>query len=234
MPPTLRIVKPKPIFDVEGFLRFGVVGMTLATYQPGESIFSQGDVPDSVLYLLEGVVKISVLSRSGKEAILAMLEAGVFFGESALADRPVRRETATTMMATTRVLVIPKQEMIQLLHEQHVFSDVFIAHMLARNIRIEEDVVDQLFNSSEKRLARALLLLACRPTPGKTARVLSKISQQTLANMVGTTRSRVNVFMKRFKKLGYIEYRDGLTVNNSLATVVLRNERVRTLPLKTG
>jgi CRP-like cAMP-binding protein len=234
MPPTLRIVKPKPTFDVEGFLRFGVGGTTVATYQPGEIIFSQGDVPDSVPYLLEGGVKLSVLSRSGKEAIVAMLEAGTFFGESALADRPVRLETATAMMATTRVLVIPKQQMIQLLQEQHAFSDVFIAHMLARNIRIEEDVVDQLFNSGEKRLARALLLLACRPTPGKTARVLPKISQQTLADMVGTTRSRVNVFMKRFERLGYIEYRDGLTVNNSLATVILRNEPVRTRPLKTG
>ena len=233
MPPTLRIVKPKPIFDVEGFLRFGVVGTTPATYQPGEIIFSQGDVPDSVLYLLEGGVKLSVLSRSGKEAVVAMLEAG-FFGESALADLPVRLETATAMMATTRVLVIPKQQMIQLLHEQHSFSDVFIAHTLARNIRIEEDVVDQLFNSSDKRLARALLLLAHYGKPDRANRVLPRISQQTLADMVGTTRSRVNFFMKTFKKLGYIGYNNGLKVNDSLVRVILRDEHVRTRPLKTG
>ena len=171
MPPTLRISKPRPCVDAEGLLR-STEGTTLATYHPGEIIFSQGDTPDSVRYLVEGSVKISVLSRSGREAILAMLEAGVFFGESALADLPVRLETATAMMATTRVRVIPKQQMIQLLHEQRAFSDVFIAHMLARNIRIEEDVVDQLFNSSDKRLARALLLLARRSTPGQTYRVL--------------------------------------------------------------
>jgi CRP-like cAMP-binding protein len=228
MPTTLRITRPRPSVDAEGLLR-SAEGTTLATYQPGELIFSQGDVPDSVLYLLEGGVKISVLSRSGKEAILAMLEAGVFFGESALADRPVRLDTATAMMANTRVLVVPKQQMIRLLHERHALSDVFIAHMLARNIRIEEDVVDQLFNSSEKRLARALLLLARRSTSGRTHRVLPKMSQQTLADMVGTTRSRVNLFMKRFKKLGYVDYGNGLTVNDSLLNVVLRDER-RTSP----
>ena len=233
MPPMLRITKPRPTLDAEGWLR-SAEGTTLATYQPGEIVFSQGDVPDSVLYLLEGGVKISVLSRSGKEAILAMLEAGVFFGESALVDRPVRLETATAMMATTRVLVVPKSQMMRLLHEQHAFSDVFIAHMLARNIRIEEDVVDQLFNSSDKRLARALLLLARRSTPGQTHRVLPKISQQTLADMVGTTRSRVNLFMKRFKKLGYIDYSNGLKVNDSLVRVILRDEHVRTRPSKTG
>jgi CRP-like cAMP-binding protein len=226
----LRLTKPGPAFDAEGVLG-SAEGTTLATYQPGEIIFSQGDVPDSVLYLLEGGVKISVLTRSGKEAILAMLEARAFFGESALVDRPVRRETATAMMATTRVLVVPKQQMIRLLHEQHALSDVFIAHMLARNIRIEADMVDQLFNSSEKRLARALLLLARRrSTPGQTHRVLPKISQQTLADMVGTTRSRVNLFMQRFRKLGYIDHGNGLKVNDSLLSVVLRDERVRTSP----
>jgi len=225
----LRITKPRPTADAEGLLR-STEGTTLATYQPGEIIFSQGDVPDSVLYLLEGGVTLSVVSRSGKEAILAMLEAGVFFGESALLGRPVRHETATAMTPITRVLVIPKPRMIQLLHEQHAFSDVFIAHMLARNIRIEEDVVDQLFNASDKRLARALLLLTRRSTPGQMHRVLPKISQQTLADMVGTTRSRVNVFMKRFRKLGYIDDSNGLTVNDSILRIVLRDDRVRTRP----
>ena len=216
----LRITKPRPTADAEGLLR-STEGTTLATYQPGEIIFSQGDVPDSVLYLLEGGVTLSVVSRSGKEAILAMLEAGVFFGESALLGRPVRHETATAMTPITRVLVIPKPRMIQLLHEQRAFSDVFIAHMLARNIRIEEDVVDQLFNASDKRLARALLLLAHYGKPGESHRVPASISQQTLADMVGTTRSRVNFFMNKFKKLGYIEYSGGWKVNDSLVSVIL-------------
>ena len=180
--------------------------------------------PTASMYLHAGAVKLSVSSRSGKEAVVAMLGPGAFFGESALAS-PVRHETATAMTAAT-VLIIPKQQMIRLLHEQPEFSDRFIAHMLARNIRIEEDVVDQLFNSSDKRLARALLLLAHYGTPGKTHRVLPRISQQTLADMVGTTRSRVNFFMNKFKKLGYIEYSGGLKVNDSLVTVILRDERV--------
>jgi CRP/FNR family transcriptional regulator, cyclic AMP receptor protein len=229
MPPMLRITTPRSSVDAEALLR-SAEGTTLATYQPGEIIFSQGDTPDSVMYVLAGGVKLSVLSRSGKEAILAMLEAGVFFGESALADCPVRLETATAMMATTHVLVLPKQQMIRVLHDQHAFSDLFIAHMLARNIRIEEDMVDQLFNSSDKRLARALLLLARRSTPGQTHRVVPKISQQTLADMVGTTRSRVNLFMRRFEKLGYIDYSNGLKVNDSLLNVILRDERARTRP----
>ena len=204
MPRMLRIVRPK----------------TVGSYEPGHILFSQGDVADSVMYLHAGDVKLSVLSRSGKEAVIAMLGPGAFFGESALAS-PVRRETATAMTAAT-VLIIPKPQMIRLLHEQREFSDRFIAYMLARNIRIEENVVDLIFNSSEKRLARALLLLAHYGAPGKTRRVLPEISQQMLAEMVGTTRSRVNFFLSQFKQLGYIEYRDGLTVNDSLQTVLWR------------
>jgi len=233
MPPTLRIVKPKPTFDAEEFLRSASVGTTTATYSPGEVIFSQGDESGSVMYLQEGAVKLSVLSRSGKEAVVAMLERGVFFGESALVARPVRHEVATAMTATT-VLIIPKQQMIRLLHEQPALSDRLITHLLARNIRIQEDVVDQLFNSSDKRLARALLLLAHYGKPGRTHRVLPRISQQTLADMVGTTRSRVNFFMNRFKKLGYVEYSDGLRVNDSLATVLWRDERARPRRSKAG
>ena len=192
-------------------------------YQPRDVVFSQGDASDSVMYLQEGAVKLSVLSRSGQEAVVAMLETAAFFGESALVGDPVRHEAATAITATT-VLIIPKPQMIRLLHEQHEFSDRFIAHMLARNIRIEEDVIDQLFNSSDKRLARALLLLSHHGKPGKAHCVLPPITQQTLAAMVGTTRSRVNVFMNRFKKLGYIEYKDGLKVNDSLVKVIMRDQ----------
>jgi CRP-like cAMP-binding protein len=222
---TLRVVKPQPAFDAEAFLRSDMAGNTIATYQPREIIFSQGDVSDSVMYVQEGSVKLSVLSQSGTEAVIAMLEPGAFFGESALTGRPVRQELATAVTATT-VLIVPKQQMIRLLHEQHALSDRFITHMLARNIRIEEDLVDQLLNSSEQRLARTLLLLAHYGQAGKPHRVLPRISQQTLADMVGTTRSRVNAFMNKFKKLGFIEYDSrGLTIKDALLTVVLRDER---------
>ena len=211
---------PKPVFLVEGFLR-SAVGTTVATYQPREVIFSQGDASHSVLFLQAGAVKLSVLSHDGKEAVVAMLEPGAFFGEIALVGRPVRREVATAVTATT-VLIVPRQQMIRLLHEEQEFADRFIAHTLARNIRIKDDVVDQLFNSSEKRLARALLLLAHHGKPGTTHRVLP-LSQQTLAEMVGTTRSRVNFFMNKFKKLGYIKCNGSLKVNDSLMTI-LRGE----------
>ena len=211
----------KPTFFVETFLR-SAVGITVATYQPREVIFSQGDASDSVMYLQAGAVKLSVLSHYGKEAVVGMLEPGAFFGESALVGCPARREAATALTATT-VLIVPRQHMIRLLHEQQEFADRFIAHAVARNIRIEEDVVDQLFNSSEKRLARALLLLAHYGKPGTTHSVLPLLSQQTLADMVGTTRSRVNFFMNKFKKLGYIKCNGRLEVNDSLMTV-LREE----------
>ncbi len=230
---TLRIVKPNAAFDVEGFLRSAAAGSAVVTYQPRDIIFSQGDASDSVMYLQKGAVKLSVVSRNGQEAVVAMFETGAFFGESAVVGDPVRQEAATAMTATT-VLIVPKQQMIRLLSEQHDFSDRFIAHMLARNIRIEEDMVDQLLNSSDKRLARALLLLAHYGKPGESRRVPASISQQTLADMVGTTRSRVNFFMNKFRKLGYLEYSGGWKVNNSLVSVILRDERVGTRPSKTG
>jgi len=226
-------VKPKPTFDVEGFLCSAAAGTTSATFQPSDIIFSQGDASDSVLYLQEGAVKLSVLSRSGSEGVVAMLETGAFFGESAVVGEPVRHHVATAMTATT-VLLIPTEQMIRLLREQHEFSNRFIAQMLARNIRLEEDVVDQLFNSSDKRLARALLLLAHHGKAGKAHRVLPRISQQTLAEMVGTTRARVNFFMNKFRKLGYIEWSSGLQVNDSLVRVILRDERVGRRPSKAG
>lgn len=233
MPTTLRIAKPKPTFDVEGFLRSRAAGTTVVAYQPRDTVFSQGDPSDSVMYLQEGTVRLSVLSRSGREAIVAVLEAGAFFAERALVGDSVRHEAVTAMTAAT-VLVIPTQQMIRLLHGQHEFSERFIAHMLVRNIRLEDDLVDQLFHSSEQRLARALLLLAHDGQAGKTHRVRPELSQQMLADMVGTTRSRVNFFLNRFKKRGYIEYGDGLKVNDSLTTVILRNESFRGRPSKTG
>jgi CRP/FNR family transcriptional regulator, cyclic AMP receptor protein len=215
-------MKQNPEFDAGAFLRSAGAGKTVTTYRSREIIFSQGDASDSVMYIQEGSVKLSVLSRGGKEAVLAMLGPGDFFGEQALAGHPVRLEAATAV-TTTRVLVIPKQQMIRLLHDQHALSDRFIAHMLARNVRIEEDLIDQLFNSSEKRLARTLLLLARYGKPDQTHRVLPRISQETLAEMVGTTRSRVNFFMNKFRKLGFIEYNGGLKVNHSLLTVIVHD-----------
>ena len=192
-------------------------------YRRSETIFSQGDAGDSVIYIQKGGVKLSVVSTAGREAIVAMLGPGDFFGEGGLAGQSVRMATATALTPTT-ALVIGKDEMIRVLHAEHALSDRFIAYMLSRNIRIEEDLIDQLFNSSEKRLARALLLLARYGKQDKPDRVLPRISQATLADMVGTTRSRVNVFLKKFKRLGFIEDGPaGLTINNSLLTVVLHD-----------
>jgi len=214
--------KQKPRFDAEAFLRSAGAGKRIETYQPAHVIFAQGDASDTVMYIQEGAVKLSVLSRGGKEAVVAMLGPGDFFGERALAGHPIRLEAATAVTATT-VLIIPKRQMIRLLHDQHGLSDRFISYMLARNLRIEEDLIDQLFNSSEKRLARTLLLLARYGKPDETHRVLPRISQETLAEMIGTTRSRVNFFMNKFKKLGFIDYNGGLKVNHSLLTVIVHD-----------
>ena len=175
-----------------------------------------------MFYLQDGGVKLSVLSSAGREAVVAMLGEGDFFGEGCLAGQPVRMGTATAVVPTS-VLRIQKREMIRMLHERPEFSDRFITHMLTRNIRIEEDLVDQLFNSSEKRLARTLLLLARYGKEDFTARTLPKLSQETLAEMVGTTRSRVNFFMNKFRKLGFIEYNGGLKINSSLLSIVLHD-----------
>jgi CRP/FNR family cyclic AMP-dependent transcriptional regulator len=212
--------KQRPALDVEAFLRSTVVASTIVNYQPGDIIFSQGDPADTVLYIQNGAVKLSVLSPSGKEAVLGMLGSGDFLGEQALAGHSVRLMAATAVTATS-VLNIPKQQMNQLLHTQHAFSDRFIAHMLARNIRVEEDLVDQLFNSSEKRLARTLLLLANFGKEATVEPIVGKFSQETLAEMIGTTRSRVSFFMNKFRKLGYIEYNGKLEIRNSLLNVVL-------------
>jgi CRP-like cAMP-binding protein len=191
-------------------------------YGAGTTIFSQGDEASSVMYVQNGTVRLSVLSHAGKEAVIAVLDAGHFFGEGCLVGQTHRMAAASAIDPST-ILIIEKQEMVRQLHAQPAFADRFLTHMLTRNIRIEEDLIDQLFNSSEKRLARTLLLLARYGEAGATHRVLPKVSQETLAEMVGTTRSRVNFFMNKFRKLGFIEYNGELKINNSLLSVVLRD-----------
>ena len=219
MPPRPSPVRPPPPFEVQAFLKSAGMSARTVRFATGDVVFAQGAQANSVFYLQEGGVKLSVLSSAGKEAVVAMLGPGDFLGEGCLAGQPVRMGTATTVMRTA-LLRIPKRAMVRMLHEHPAFSDRFLEHMLMRNIRIEEDLVDQLFNSSEKRLARTLLLLA-RYGKQETPRVLPKLSQETLAEMVGTTRSRVNFFMNKFRKLGLIEYNGGLKVNSSLLSIVL-------------
>ena len=189
----------------------------------GATVFAQGDPATSVMYLEHGAVRLSVLSHAGKEAIIAVLDAGHFFGEGCLAGQSQRMATATAMAPST-IVVVARQDMVQLLHARPAFADHFLTHMLTRNIRIEEDLIDQLFNSSEKRLARTLLQLARYGEHVGPHRTMPKVSQELLAEMVGTTRSRVNFFMNKFRKLGFIDYDGGgLKVNSSLLRVVLRD-----------
>jgi len=211
-----------PVFDAQAFLDSAGVARKVTEFGKRETIFSQGDPANDVLYIQKGGVRLSIVNEAGKEAVVAVLGPGDFFGEGCLAGQPIRIGTATAITAT-RALVIEKQEMIRVLHYEHAFSDRFITYMLSRNIRIEEDLVDQLFNSSEKRLARTLLLLARYGTQDKPQGILPKIPQKTLAEMVGTTRSRVNFFMNKFRKLGFIKYNGGLQINTSLLSVVLHD-----------
>jgi CRP/FNR family transcriptional regulator, cyclic AMP receptor protein len=191
-------------------------------YRKGEVIFSQGDQGSTVLYLQQGGVKLTITSSRGKEAVIALLYPGDFLGEGCIAGRPLRVATATAVQPTT-VLTIGRQEMIRVIHEEHQFSDRVVSHMLKRNVRVEEDLADQLFNSSEKRLARTLLLIARHGKDEQPEKVVAKISQETLAEIVGTTRSRVSFFMNKFRKLGYINYNGSLQINSSLLRVVLRD-----------
>ena len=207
-------------FDAQTFLASAGVARQIVEFRRSEAIYTQGDVCDNVMYIQAGGVKLSVLSKTGREAVVAMLGPNDFFGESCLAGQPVRMGSARAVVDST-LLVVDKAAMIGLLHKQHELSERFISHMLARNIRIEEDLVDLLFNSSEKRLARTLLLLARYGKHDKPVRDVPPVSQETLAEMIGTTRSRVNFFMKKFERLGFITYKKGLKVNNSLLTVVL-------------
>jgi CRP-like cAMP-binding protein len=209
-------------FDAQKFLDSAGLDRTVVQYERGDVVFSQGDKAAAVYYIQDGAIRLSVLSESGREAVIANLGPGDFFGEGCLAAQPVRIGTATASNAST-VLLIAKEEMMRLLHEEAALSDRFLAHLLTRNIRIEEDLVDQLFNSSEKRLARALLLLARYGKDDTPVRTIPKMSQEILAEMVGTTRPRVNFFMNKFRKLGFIEYNGGLTINKSLLSVVLHD-----------
>jgi CRP/FNR family cyclic AMP-dependent transcriptional regulator len=222
--PANGAATPTPAFEAQRFLESAGVAKTISTYSRDDAVFTQGDACEHVMYIQSGGIKLSVLSKTGREAVVAMLGPGDFFGEGCLAGQPFRMGSATAMMPTT-ILLVDKQQMVALLHQEHAMSDRFIAHLLARNIRIEEDLIDQLFSSSEKRLARTLLLLARYGKQDKPARVVPTISQETLAEMIGTTRSRVNFFLNKFKKLGFIEY-DGdhpLKINSSLLSVVLHD-----------
>jgi CRP/FNR family transcriptional regulator, cyclic AMP receptor protein len=207
-------------FNAQAFLDTAGVARKVAEYRRNESIYSQGDAADTVMYVQQGGVKLSVVNGSGKEAVVAMFGPTDFFGEGCMAGQTLRMGTTTAVTPTT-LLVIRREELLRVLHEEHAFSDRFIAYMLAHNIRVEEDLIDQLFNSSEKRLARTLLLLARYGKQEHPDRTLPKVSQETLASMVGTTRSRVNFFMNKFRKLGFIGYNGKIRVNKSLLTVVL-------------
>ena len=213
-------------FDPKTFLSTIDGGRKVATFAEKKMIFAQGDSSDAVFYIQKGKVKLSVVSESGREATIGILNEGSFFGESCLTGQPLRLCSATAMTDCT-VMRIKKKSMMEVLHREHAFSDMFVAYLLARNIRYEEDLVDQLFNSSEKRLARVLLLLAHFGKEGVPESVVPKISQETLAEMVGTTRSRVSFFMNRFRKLGFIHYagglEGGLQVHSSLLNVVLHD-----------
>ena len=215
--------KSVPSFDVEAFLNSSGLTRKALDFEAGATVFAQGATCDAVYFIQDGSVRLSVLSPGGKEAVVGVLVHGDFFGEGALAGQAIRFATATVMTAS-RILAIPKRQMIRLLHQQHALSDRFIAHMLARNTRLEEDLIDQLFNASEKRLARTLLLLARYGKPKGPQRVLPRISQQVLAEMIGTTRSRVNFFMNKFRKLGFIDYNGTLMVHDSLLSVVLHGD----------
>ena len=213
-----------PDFNAQAFLESAGLAKTILQYGRDEVIFTQGEASEHVLYVQSGGVKLSVVSKRGKEAVVAMLGPGDFFGEGCLAGQLVRMGSATAITPSA-ILRVEKAQMVRLLQRQHEMSDRFIAHMLTRNIRIEEDLIDQLFNSSEKRLARTLLLLARYGKEDKPIRTVPRVSQETLAEIVGTTRSRVNFFLNKFKKLGFIEY-DGerpIKVNKSLLSVVLHD-----------
>ena len=214
--------KMKLVFNVKDFLSKTNGGRSLSEHDDKGLIYSQGDPANAVYFIHKGKIKLTVVSREGKEAVVAILGAGDFFGEGCLAGQPLRMATATCM-AGCSLMRLEKADVIRTLQEQPSFSEMFVAHLLSRNIRIEEDLVDHLFNSSEKRLARVLLLLANFGKEGTPHTVIPKMSQETLAEIVGTTRSRVSFFMNRFRKLGFIDYNGGLTIHSSLLNVILHD-----------
>jgi CRP/FNR family transcriptional regulator, cyclic AMP receptor protein len=233
--PPVRRTKPKGIviprtpiksirlFDPSAFLSQAGLGRKIIEIKKGQTIFSQGDPADTVFYIQSGQVKLQVISSGGKEATVALLGAKDFLGEECVAGAQPQRMATAISLTVGLLLQIEKTEMVRALHEHHALSDIFVAYLLSRNIRVQADLVDQLFNSSEKRLARALLLLAQFGKEGAPETVIPKISQEALAEMVGTTRSRINFFMNRFRKLGFIEYNGTLTVHSSLLGVVLHD-----------
>ena len=214
-------VKATPPFDPRAFLAKVGEGRSIVKYRKDQTVFSQGEPADAVFYIQKGKVKITVVSTQGKEAVVAILGPDDFFGEGCLAAQPRRIATVTTMTDST-IMRLEKAAMIRVIHDEPAFSEMFIPHLLARTIRVEEDLIDQLFNSSEKRLARVLLLLA-RYGKGDQPLPIPKMSQETLAEIVGTTRSRVNFFMNKFRDLGFIEYNGDIKVNSALLTVVLHD-----------
>jgi CRP-like cAMP-binding protein len=223
---TRQRVKPKtkskPPFDLKVFLNKANGGRTVAEYRANERVFVQGETANAIFYIKKGEIKLTVLSKQGKEAVVAILRSGDFFGEGCLAGQPLRMASAVAMSECS-VMKVEKAVVLRLLHEEPSFAELFMAHLLSRNIKIEEDLVDQLFNSSEKRLARVLLLLANFGKEGSPQTVIPKISQETLAEIIGTTRSRVSFFMNRFRKLGFVHYNGGLEVHSSLLNIVLHD-----------
>jgi len=215
--------KIAPTSDPKKFLARIVHGRVISTYQKGEHLFTQGDAADSVFYIQKGRVKVTVLSEQGKEAVVAILGQDEFVGETCLAGQKWRTATAIAMTAC-EIMCIERQAIMRALHDEPSFAEMFVSHLLVRAIRVEADLVDQLFNSSEKRLARALLLLANFGKEGKPETVIAKVSQETLAEMIGTTRSRVSFFMNKFRKLGFISYNGKLEVHSSLLNVVLNDQ----------
>ena len=216
-------MKGAPPFDPKTLLSKVGDGRSIGKYRKNQVVFSQGELADSVFYIQKGKVKITVVSEQGKEAVVAVLGVDDFFGEGCLAGQP-RRMATVKSMTESAIMRLERAAIVDLIHEEPAFSEMFIAHLLARTIRVEEDLVDQLFNSSEKRLARMLLLLANFGKEGKPETVIPKISQETLAEMVGTTRARVSFFMNKFRKLGFIEYNGGIEVHSSLLNVILHDQ----------
>jgi CRP/FNR family cyclic AMP-dependent transcriptional regulator len=220
--------KTHPAFDPKAFLAKVDGGRTILKSRDGQIIFSQGEPADAVFYIQKGRVKLTVVSEQGKEAVVAILGKGDFFGEGCLAGQSVRMASATAMVEC-EIMRLAKAAVVRVIHDEPSFSEMFMSHLLSRSVRVEADLVDQLFNSSEKRLARALLLLANFGREGQPEPVIAKISQETLAEMIGTTRSRVSSFMNKFRQLGLIDYNGKLEVHSSLLNVVLHDEpRIKT------
>jgi CRP/FNR family transcriptional regulator, cyclic AMP receptor protein len=219
-----KFTKPaKAVFAPAVFLAGTGAGRTVAHMKKGQKVFGQGEAADAVFYIQKGKIRLSVISKRGKEATIGLLGDGNFLGEESIAAVLLKRVATATALTPSTILRIERVEMVRVLHEEQLFSEVFVSYLLARNARVQEDLVDQLFNSSEKRLARALLLLAQFGKEGAPETVIPKISQETLADMIGTTRSRVNFFMNRFRKLGFIEYNGKLSIHSSLLNVILHD-----------